>query len=100
MPNKLIASEPAANPLETRLPLVPDKDEIGVLDPVERAGFRLAHRMNLGFWKSLMTFCQRHIGSLWIYLATYNLMQVFGIENVENADIDTPLILVANHRSF
>jgi len=56
--------------------------------------------MNLGAWKQLMTFCQRHIGSLWIYLATYNLMNVFGIENVQNADVERPLLLVANHRSF
>ena len=81
-------------------PLVPDPEEIGVLEPVERAGFHLAHRMNLGVWKRGMTFCQRHIGSLWIYLATYNLMNVFGIENVERAEVETPLVLVANHRSF
>jgi 1-acyl-sn-glycerol-3-phosphate acyltransferase len=81
-------------------PLRPEPEEISVLDPGERIGFRLAHRMNLGRWKRLMTFCQRHIGSLWIYLATYNLMNVFGIENVENAEVETPLVLVANHRSF
>jgi 1-acyl-sn-glycerol-3-phosphate acyltransferase len=79
---------------------VPLPEEITVLNPAERIGFRLTHRMNLGAWKRLMTFCQRHIGSLWIYLATYNLMNVFGIENVENAEADTPLVLVANHRSF
>lgn len=47
-----------------------------------------------------MTFCQRHIGSLWIYLATYNLMNVFGIENVQDAEVDRAILLVANHRSF
>jgi len=81
-------------------PLVPEKAEVDVLDLSERVGFRLAHRMNLGVWKRLMTFGQRHLGSLWIYLATYNLMNVFGIENVEKAEVETPLILVANHRSF
>lgn len=80
--------------------LVPTPEEIGVLTTTERMAFRLTHRMNLGRWKRLMTFCQRHIGSLWIYLATYNLMNVFGIENVENTDPNKPLILVANHRSF
>ncbi|MBK6749634.1 MAG: 1-acyl-sn-glycerol-3-phosphate acyltransferase [Acidobacteria bacterium] len=84
----------------TELVLLPTAEEISVISPVERAGFWLTHRMNLGGWKRLMTFFQRHIGSLWIYLATYNLMNVFGIENVENADVDTPLVLVANHRSF
>jgi len=81
-------------------PLVPAPYEIEVLSTTERIGFRLTHWMNLGAWKRLMTFGQRHIGSLWIYLATYNLMNVFGIENVENAEVDKPLILVANHRSF
>ena len=81
-------------------PLVPEPNELAVLDGSERMGFRLAHRMNLGAWKRLMTFCQRHIGSLWILIATYNLMNVFGIENVENAQVDRPLVLVANHRSF
>ena len=81
-------------------PLVPDQTEIRVLDRAERIGFRLTHRMNLGAWKRLMTFGQRHIGSLWIFLATYNLMNVFGIENVENAEVEKPLVLVANHRSF
>lgn len=81
-------------------PLVPARDEIAPLNVLERAGFRLAHRMNLGVWKSLMTFCQRHIGSLWIYLATYNLMEVYGIETIENSDPTWPLVLASNHRSF
>ncbi len=80
--------------------LLPEQTEIEAISPVERLGFRLAHKMNLGAWKRLMTFCQRHIGSLWIFLSTYNLMNVFGIENVENSEIENPLILVANHRSF
>lgn len=81
-------------------PLLPVNEELAVLGLTERLGFRLAHRMNLGAWKRLMTFFQRHIGSLWIYLATYNLMNVYGIENVENSDANRPLVLVANHRSF
>ena len=80
--------------------LVPDREQTAVLSAIERSGFWLAHGMNLGWRKRLMTFCQRHIGSLWIYLATYNLMNVFGIENVEEAGVERPLLLVANHRSF
>lgn len=80
--------------------LLPTREEIGVLAHNERFGFWLTHRMNLGVMKRLMTFFQRHIGSLWIYLATYNLMNVFGIEFVEKSDAERPLILVANHRSF
>lgn len=81
-------------------PLVPAAAEIGVLGRTERVGFWLTHRMNLGVWKRLMTFCQRHFGSLWIYIATYNLMNVFGVENFEATDAGRPLIIVANHRSF
>src|SRR5687767_4285788 len=80
--------------------LEPTAEEIGVLHPVERAGFRLVRAMNFGTWKRFWTFCQRHIGSLWIYLGTYNLMNGFGIENVERSDVDRPVLLVANHRSF
>ena len=81
-------------------PLVPAVEELDVLASTERGGFWLAHRMNQGRWKRLMTFFQRHIGSLWIYLATYNLMEVQGLENFEAADPDRPVLLVANHRSF
>jgi 1-acyl-sn-glycerol-3-phosphate acyltransferase len=85
-------SQPAA--------LAPTREELSALTRVERIGFALTHRMNQGTWKRFWTFCQRHIGSLWIYLATYNLMNVFGLENVENSDPDRPLLLVANHRSY
>jgi 1-acyl-sn-glycerol-3-phosphate acyltransferase len=82
------------------MPLVPLQDEIDVLGAIERTGFWLSHRMNTGALKTLMTAGQRYIGSLWIYLATYNLMNVFGIENIENAAVERPMLLVANHRSF
>ncbi|KXK03106.1 MAG: 1-acyl-sn-glycerol-3-phosphate acyltransferase [Acidobacteria bacterium OLB17] len=81
-------------------PLVPLTEEIAVLSPAERRGFRLAHRMNQGGWKRLMTFFQRHIGSLWIFLATYNLMRVHGLEKFEALDAERPVLIVANHRSF
>lgn len=80
--------------------LTPTSEELAVLDTTEKIGFKLTHRMNLGAWKRFWTFCQRHIGSLWIKICTYNLMNVFGIENVENTSVDKPLLLVANHRSF
>ena len=71
-----------------------------MLNLTERIAFRLTHRMNQGRWKRIWGFFQRRIGSLWIKIATYNLMKVFGIENVENSDTQKPLLLVANHRSF
>lgn len=90
---------------ETRIqkndaPLAPTQAEISVLNGTEKFGFRLTHRMNRGAWKKFWTFCQRHIGSLWIKICTYNLMNVFGLENFEKADVERPLLLVANHRSF
>ncbi len=79
---------------------VPTREEISVLGTIEALGFRLVRRMNSGAWKRFWTFCQRHVGSVWIHIATYNLMNVFGVGNVEATDTDRPLILVANHRSF
>ncbi len=80
--------------------LTPLPEEIAVLNGVEKFGFRLTHQMNTGVWKRFWTFCQRHIGSLWIKICTYNLMNVFGLENIENSSVERPLLLVANHRSF
>ena len=79
---------------------VPSVEELSVLNLTERIGFKLTHRMNQGSWKQLMTYFQRHIGSLWIKISTYNLMQVRGLENFEKTDATRPIILVANHRSF
>lgn len=80
--------------------LVPTEGEISVLSRTEKVGFWLTHRMNQGAWKRFWTYCQRHIGSLWIQICTYNLMNVFGLENIERSDAGKPLLLVANHRSF
>lgn len=80
--------------------LFPTSEEFSVLSTTEKIGFQLTDKMNRGAWKAFWTFFQRHIGSLWIYLATYNLMNVFGIENIEKTSVEKPLLLVANHRSF
>ena len=98
---------------ETKLPAVagkvslepapdaaPTTEELSVLNATERTAFRLVRAMNRGGWKRFWTFFQRHIGSLWIYLATYNLMNVRGLENIESTDTERPLLLVSNHRSF
>jgi 1-acyl-sn-glycerol-3-phosphate acyltransferase len=78
----------------------PTAEEFSVLSTTEKIGFRLTHKMNQGVWKRFWTFCQRHIGSLWIKISTYNLMNVFGLENFERTDASRPILLVANHRSF
>jgi 1-acyl-sn-glycerol-3-phosphate acyltransferase len=79
---------------------LPIPAELSVLSSTEKIGFRLTHKMNHGAWKRFWTFCQRHLGSLWIKICTYNLMNVYGLENFEKASIEKPLLLVANHRSF
>lgn len=100
MPESLAVSEKSSNQIDTTESVLPSASEIAPLNRIERTGFRLAHRMNLGRWKRFWTFCQRHIGSFWIYIATYNLMNVFGLENLEETDPEQPVLLVANHRSF
>lgn len=86
--------------LEPAPDAAPTTEELSVLNATERAAFRLVRAMNRGGWKRFWTFFQRHIGSLWIYLATYNLMNVRGLENIERTDAERPLLLVSNHRSF
>ncbi len=78
----------------------PSTEELAVLSIAERLAFRVAHRMNQGRWKHFWTWCQRHIGSRWIQISTYNLMRVYGLEHLESVSHERPLLLVANHRSF
>lgn len=80
--------------------LAPTREELGVLAPMERFAFRVAHRMNRGRWKRLWTFCQRTLGASWIHVSTYNIMRVYGLEHIETISHARPLLLVANHRSF
>ncbi|HYR78203.1 MAG TPA: lysophospholipid acyltransferase family protein [Pyrinomonadaceae bacterium] len=80
--------------------LVPTAEELAVLSPFERFAFRVTHRMNLGRWKRFWTWCQSFFGAGWIQLSAYNLMRVYGLENIEAVDHDRPILLVANHRSF
>jgi 1-acyl-sn-glycerol-3-phosphate acyltransferase len=78
----------------------PSEEESAVLSPFERFAFRLTHRMNQGRWKRFWTWCQRVFGAGWIHISTYNLMNVYGLEHIEDADRTKPILLVANHRSF
>jgi len=56
--------------------------------------------MNRGTWKRFWTWCQKVFGAGWIHLATYNLMQVYGLEHIAAASRDRPILIAANHRSF
>jgi len=80
--------------------ILPTPEEFAVLSSFERFAFRVTHRMNLGNWKRFWTWCQGVFGAGWIQLATYNLMRVYGLENIEAVDHGRPILLVANHRSF
>lgn len=80
--------------------LEPTHEELAVLSVFERFAFRFVRRMNRGRWKRFWTFCQRTLGAGWIHLSTYNIMNVYGLENIEAASHDRPIVLVANHRSF
>lgn len=78
----------------------PTTEELSVLSPMERIAFRVVRRMNEGRAKVFWTWCQRTIGALWIHLATYNILRVYGLEHLESVAHNRPLLLVANHRSF
>ena len=100
MPENSLTTEKKSQIARNSEILEPTPEELSVLDATEKFGFRLTHKMNQGAWKRFWTFCQRHIGSLWIKICTYNLMNVFGLENIEQTDVGKPVLLVANHRSF
>jgi 1-acyl-sn-glycerol-3-phosphate acyltransferase len=78
----------------------PTPEELAALSLMERVAFRVVHRMNQGRVKRFWTWCQQYIGATWIQLATYNLMRVYGLEHIEAASRERPILLVANHRSF
>ena len=78
----------------------PSPEELAVLSPFERFAFRVTHRMNQCRWKRFWTWCQSLFGAGWIRISTYNLMRVYGLENIEAVDHQRPILLVANHRSF
>jgi 1-acyl-sn-glycerol-3-phosphate acyltransferase len=82
------------------LSLEPSHEELAVLSPFERFAFGFVRRMNRGRWKQFWTFCQKTLGAGWIYLSTYNIMNVYGLDNIEAASHQRPILLVANHRSF
>lgn len=95
-----IAQDNKANVGHWTLDIEPSAGELGVLSGFERFAFRLTHRMNLGRWKRFWTWCQSVFGAGWIHISTYNLMRIYGLEHLEAADKDRPILLVANHRSF
>jgi len=92
--------KPAEDEAETDAGTEPTPEELVVLSRMERVAFRIAQRMNRGRTKVFWTWCQKTIGASWIHLATYNLLRIHGLENLETVPHTRPLLLVANHRSF
>ncbi|MDX6613255.1 MAG: 1-acyl-sn-glycerol-3-phosphate acyltransferase [Blastocatellia bacterium] len=78
----------------------PTPEEFAALSWFERLAFRIVRRMNQGAWKRFWTWCQSTMGSGWIHLSTYNIMNVYGLEHVEAVARERPILLVSNHRSF
>src|SRR4030095_17085927 len=78
---------------------IPTAEELSVLTGFERQAFRLVRRMNQDRWKRFSTCCQRVLGAGWIHLSTYNIMNVYGLKNLNAVDTQKPILLVANHRS-
>lgn len=96
-----LSSKPQDQSPKTEDQLIdPTPEELAVLSGMERIAFRVAHRMNQGRWKIFWTWCQRTIGSRWIQISTYKLMNVYGLEHLNGLSHQRPLLLVANHRSF
>ena len=85
---------------ENQQVIEPSVEEVAVLSGFERFAFRLVSRMNRGGWKRFWTWCQRVFGAGWIHLSTYNLMNVYGLDHLDAAARERPILLVANHRSF
>jgi len=78
----------------------PSAAEAAVLSRFEIFAFRLVRRMNEARWKRFWTWCQKTFGAGWIHLSTYNIMNVAGLDHLEAASRERPILLVANHRSF
>lgn len=79
----------------------PTGEELSVLAPVERAAFRIVHRLNKGRTKAVLSRLQREVGARWIHhVALSRRLRVYGIENLEATSPRRPIVIVANHRSY
>jgi 1-acyl-sn-glycerol-3-phosphate acyltransferase len=96
----ITGTAPASRTPELQSPVIPTAEELAALSPMERFAFRLVQRMNQGRWKRFWTLCQQTLGAGWIHLSTYNIMHVYGLENIDAVSHERPLLVAANHRSF
>ncbi|HEX4478974.1 MAG TPA: lysophospholipid acyltransferase family protein [Polyangiaceae bacterium] len=71
------------------------------LTALERFNIRAIRRtFEPGGVDTAIRWCQRHIGSEWITLATKNLLHVHGLDRLPPFDPNVSYICAANHRSF
>src|SRR5437870_12865488 len=68
--------------------LLPAAEELAVLSSFARFAFRCTHRMNLGSWQRLWTWCQSVFRAGWSHFSTSNLICVYGLENIKAVDRD------------
>jgi 1-acyl-sn-glycerol-3-phosphate acyltransferase len=76
------------------------RPQLSGLTRFERAAFHLVRRMNQGRWKRLWCWCGRQITSRWIEAVVSPRLVIYGLDRVDAADRQRPLLLAANHRSF
>src|SRR5258705_11549338 len=85
----------SSRPLAANSHIEPTPEEVAVLTRFEYFAFRWVRRMSHGRWKRFWTWFQMTMGAGWIHLSTYNIMRVYGLEHVERASRERPILLVA-----
>ena len=78
----------------------PSAETLRALKPIERLHFGLARRMNQEPMKAFWTFLQRNLGARLIYRIVRRYTVVHGLEHMESADHERPILLIPNHRSY
>ena len=83
----------------SRLPATP-QELLKTLAPLERLHYRAAWRFNQEPFKGIAEVLQYTMGAIFIRSVTARRTCVYGMEHVQGATLDRPLLLVANHRSY
>ena len=78
----------------------PTAEEFAVLSSFERSRLSLHPPHEPGNLETFLDVVPEVFGAGWIHLATYNLMQVYGLENIARRLERPPDTVAANHRSF
>jgi 1-acyl-sn-glycerol-3-phosphate acyltransferase len=71
------------------------------LSAPERFHIGLARRtFDSGLVRTVIRWCQRHLGSAWIHAVIRRLLHVYGEERLPDLSCGQSVILVSNHRTF